>query len=63
MGTSAVSEPHNFFIVVLHMIYDLLIVFSTFFMTVALEIVALTTSRIYLMIHLINITDIDKICD
>ena len=34
------------------MIYDLLIVFSFFFMTAPLAMVALTTSRIYLMIYL-----------
>ena len=32
-------------------------------MTAPLEMVALTTSRIYLMIYLIDITNIDKICD
>ena len=32
-------------------------------MTVPLEMVALATSRIYLMIYLIDITYIDKICD
>ena len=53
MGTSTVSEPLNFFIIV---IYDLLIVFSSFFMTVPLETVVLTTSKIYLMIYLIDIT-------
>ena len=45
------------------MIYDLLIVFSSFFMTVPLEIVALTTSWIYLIIYLIDSTNIDKLCD
>ena len=55
------SEPLNFFII-LYMIFNLLIVFSSFFMTAPLEI-ELTTSRIYLMIYLIDITNIDKICD
>ena len=45
------------------MIYDLLIVFSSFFMTAPLELVALTTSHIYLMTYLIDITNIDKIFD
>ena len=45
------------------MIYDLLIVSSSFFMTVPLEMVALTTSQIYITIHLINITNSGKICD
>ena len=45
------------------MIYDLLIVFSSPFLTAPLEVVPLTTSRIYLMIYLIDITNIDKICD
>ena len=45
------------------MIYDLLIVFSSFFMIAPLEMVALTTSWIYLMIYLVDITLIDKICD
>ena len=60
MGTSGASEPLNFFIIVF--IYDLLIVVSSFFMTVPLKMVALTTSRIYLMIYLIDITNIDT-CD
>ena len=38
-------------------------VFSSFFMTAPLEIVALTTSRIHLMNYLIDVTNIDKICD
>ena len=45
------------------MIYDQLTVFSSFFLTSPLEIVALSTSLIYLMIYLIDITNIDKICD
>ena len=45
------------------MIYDLLIVFSSFLMTAPLELVTLTTSQIYLMIYIIDITNIDKICD
>ena len=61
MGTSAASEPLNSLVIVIFMIYDLLIVFS-FFMTTPLDMVALTTSRIYLMIYLIDITNIDKIC-
>ena len=42
-------------------IYDLLIIFSYFFMTAPLEMVALTPSLIYIMIYLIYITNIDKI--
>ena len=38
-------------------------VFSFFFMIAPLEMVALTTSCIYLMIYLIDVTNIDKICD
>ena len=45
------------------MIYDLLIIFSSFFMTAPLEMVALTTSRNYLKIYLIDITKIYKIYD
>ena len=45
------------------MIYVLLKVFSYFCLTAPLEMVALTTSRIHLMIYLIDITDIDKIWD
>ena len=62
MGTSAVNEPLNFFIIVI-MIYDLFILFSSFFLTAPMEMVALTTSQIYLMLYLIDITNIDKICD
>ena len=36
------------------MIYDLLIAFSSFSMTVPLEMVALTISRIYLIVSLIR---------
>ena len=54
MGTSAASEPLNFFIIV---IYNLLIVFFSFFMTAPLEMVAVIISLIYL----IDITNIDKI--
>ena len=61
MGTSAASEPIVFIIVIC--IYDQLIIFSSFFMTTPLEMVALTTLRTYLMIYLIDITNIDKICD
>ena len=32
-------------------------------MIAPLEMVTLTTSRIYLMIYLIDITNIDKMCD
>ena len=61
-GTSVASEPLNFFIIV---IYDLWPTYSFLLssLTATLEIVALTTSRIYLMIYLIDITNIDKICD
>ena len=45
------------------MIYDLLTVVSSSFTAAPLEIAALTTSRINLMIYLIDITNIDKICD
>ena len=45
------------------MIYDLLIVPSSFFMTARLEMVALIISRINLMIYLIDIKKEDKICD
>ena len=46
------------------MIYDLLIAVSFPFMFALLEMVELTTSRIHLMIYLIDtcITNIDKIC-
>ena len=46
------------------MMYDLLIVFSSPFLTAALEIFILTTSQIYTMIYLIHvdITNNDKIC-
>ena len=50
MGTSAAREPLDSFIIVF-IIYGLLIVFSSFFMNAPLEIDALTTSRIYLMIY------------
>ena len=36
---------------------------SPFFMNAPLEMVALATSWIYLMIYLIDITNVDKICD
>ena len=59
MGTNAASEPLKSFILV---IYELWPTYSfPFCITVPLEMVALTTSRIYLMIYLISITDIDKI--
>ena len=58
MGTSAVSVPLNFFIIV---IYDLCPTYS--FLLAPLKMVTLTTSQIYLMIYLIDITHIDKICD
>ena len=44
------------------MIIIVLIVFS-FFITAPLEMVAVTTSCIYLMIYLKNIANIDNICD
>ena len=56
------SFPLNSFIIVIYIIYDLLIVFSPF-VTAPFEMVALTTSRTYFMIYLIDITNIDKICD
>ena len=46
------------------MIYDQLKVFSSFFLTAPLIMVALTTTRNSLMIqYLLDITNIDKICD
>ena len=45
------------------MIYDQLKVFSSFFLTPPLKMVALTTTRNFLMIYLLDITNIDKICD
>ena len=45
------------------MIYDLLIVFSSPFLSDPLEMITLTFSEINLMIYLIDITNIDKICD
>ena len=52
MGTSTASEPLNSSIIVIqYIIYDL-IVFSSFFMTAPLEMDALATSGIYLMINL-----------
>ena len=46
------------------MIYDLLIVFySHSLIAIPLEMVALTTSWIYVMIYSIDITHNDKICD
>ena len=59
MGTSAANEPLDSFISA-YMIYELLIVFSYFFMSSPLEMVAFTTSRIYLVIDVIDITSIDK---
>ena len=53
MGTSAVSEPLNFFIIV---IYDLWPTYS--FLFAPLKMVALTTSQIYLNIYLIDILHI-----
>ena len=55
MGTSAASEPLNSF----HN-YDLLIVFSSFLTNAPLEMVALTTSQIYLMLYLKDIINTDK---
>ena len=43
-----------------YIIYGLLIVFSFFILIAPLEMVALATSRIYLIIYLIDITNIDK---
>ena len=62
MGTSSANEPLNFFIIV---IYDLCPThsFLPFFMTSPLEMIALTTSRNYSMVYLIDITSIDKTCD
>ena len=45
------------------MIYDLLINFSSLFLNAPLEMIVLTTSWIYVMIYLIDITNIEKICD
>ena len=50
-------------VILLYMIFDILIVFSFPFLTDPLKIVELTTSRIYLVIYLIDITHIDKICE
>ena len=41
--------------------YDLWPTYS--FLLAPLKMVALTTSRVYLMIYLIDITHVDKICD
>ena len=38
-------------------------VFASFFMGAPLGMVTLATSPIYLMIYLIDITNIDRICD
>ena len=58
------SFPLNAFIIVIYISHDLPIVFSYFFMMHApLEMVAFTTSRIYVMLYLIDIINIDKICD
>ena len=45
------------------MIYDLVMIFSYLFVTVILEMVALATSWIYLMIYALYIANIDKKCD
>ena len=45
------------------MIYDLHVVFSSFFMAAPLEMVALAALQIYFMVYLMDITNIDKICD
>ena len=45
------------------MIYDLLLVFSFFFIAAPLEMLALTTLRIYLVIYFLDITNIDKLYD
>ena len=62
MGTSIVGEPLNFLIIV---IYDLSTTYSflSSFLTAPLEMATLITLRIYLMIYLIDITNIAKICD
>ena len=62
MGTSVATEPLNVSIIV---IYDLGPTFSFLlpFLTAPLEMVALTTSEIYLMIYLMDVTSIDKTCN
>ena len=57
MGTSVASEPLNS-----DMIYDPFIVFSSCYMTAPLEMVAWATSRIYLIIYLNDITNIENKC-
>ena len=61
MGTSAASEPLNSFI---NVIFDLRPTYSfhSLFLTTPMEMVALAISQNYLMISLIDITNIDKIC-
>ena len=60
MGTSVEGGPLNFFTIVKYVSYDLLIVFSSPFLIAPLEMVTLTTNtQIYLMIYLIDITNID----
>ena len=54
MGTSAASEPLNFYIIV---------IYALSFLLAPLKMVALTTTRINLMIYLIYITHIEKMCD
>ena len=49
--------------VIFHNLQTYTFVKGSFFMTAPLEMFALTTSRIYLMIYLIDSTNIDKICD
>ena len=62
MGTSAASEPLNSFVIV---IYDLWPTYSFLppFLIAPLNMVTLTTSRIYSMIYFMDITNIDTICD
>ena len=62
MGKSAANESLSSFIIV---IYDLWPTYSFlhFNITEPLEMVALTTSRIYLMIYLKDVANIDKKCD
>ena len=60
MGTSIASEPLNFFII---LICEIWIFFSSPSLTAPYEMVALTTKRINLMLHSINVANIDKLCD
>ena len=60
MGTRTPSEPLNSFLIVIN---DLTYSFLSPFLTTPMEMVALITSRICLMIYLIDITHIDHTCD